>query len=100
MDWSKYFVGINHKTNELFFGVGKLKKDGTIKFSSKSEDKTLEMVMAVGRMMRNELNRRNKKPYFGYEIPHCGKLVMIKTGYEFDVRRKSKSDITRPIQDY
>ena len=102
MDWSKYYISVN-RANELFIGIGKLRKDGVIRFTQRSDDRTFEMVNAVGRMMRNELNKREgkeKKHYFGYEIPNCGKLVLIKPGYEFDVRKKRKSDITRPIQDY
>lgn len=108
MNWNRYFIGINHKTIGLFIGTGELKKDGTIKYKSKSDDRTVEIVNAVGRFMRIKLDKninndknKNKKPYFGYDIPRCGKLVLIKPGYDFYVKRKQSNDnITKPLADF
>lgn len=100
MNCNKCFIGINHRTNGLFVGVGDLRKNGTIKYKQKSDDKTVEIVNAVANMMRIKLNKQDKKPYFGYEIPRCGKLVLIKPGYDFEVRRKRKDDIERPVSIY
>jgi hypothetical protein len=84
MDWSKYFIGINHRTEGLFIGTGTLKQDGTIKYKNKSDDRTVEIINAVGRYMRIKLNKsKGKKNYFGYDLPQCGKLVLIRPGYDF-----------------
>lgn len=86
MDWSKYFIGINHKTTGLFIGTGDLKRDGTIKYKNKSDDRTVEIINAVGRYMRIKLNKsKGNKHYFGYDLSQCGKLVLIKPGYDFYV---------------
>lgn len=98
MNWSRYFIGINHNRNTLFIGTGDLKKDGTIKYTSKSDDRTFEIVNAVARMMRNKINKKDSKPWFGYDIPRCGKLVLIKHGYDFDVFKKSNR--IRPVNDF
>ncbi len=100
MNWKRYYIGINHVTNGLFIGTGDLKKDGTIKYTNKSDDRTFEIVNAVGRMMRIKLNKNKNKPYFGYDLPNCGKLVLIKPGYDFFVKRKPKDGITQPITDF
>ena len=89
MDWQKFFIGLNRKTDSLFIGNGELQRDGTIKYKSKSDDRTYEIVNAVAKMMRIKLNKQNKKPWFGYEVPKCGKLILIKNGYEFEVFKKS-----------
>lgn len=96
MDWKKYFIGMDHREEFLFIGTGEMKKDGTIKFKCKSGNKTVEIVNAVACLMRKKLNK-NEKSWFGYDIPHAGKLVLIKPGYDFFVKKKPKSKITQPI---
>lgn len=90
MDMSKFFIGVN-KANKLFIGYGELKKDGTVKYKDKSDDRSIEILNAVAQMMKNRMNNRKTKPYFGYEIPRCGKLVLIKQGYEFEVYKKNEA---------
>ena len=100
MDWSKYFVGVRYdEGGSIFIGTGKLRKDGTINFKNKSGDKTVEIVKCVARFMRTKLNKGDK-PWFGYDIPNEGKLVLIKNGYDFEVfkRRPDVSSI-RPVRD-
>ena len=93
MDWNRYFIGINHKQDGLFIGTGDLKRDGTIKFTNKSGDRTLEIVTAVAKFMRIKLNKsKDNKKYFGYEIPRAGKLVLIKPGYDFKIFRHINQD--------
>ena len=107
MNWNRYFIGINHHPLGLFIGTGDLKKDGTIKYKNKSDDRTVEIINAVGRFMRTKLDKNNNnakskkiKPYFGYDIPRCGKLLLIKPGYDFYVKRKTNDNITKPLADF
>lgn len=99
MDWKRYFMGINHRTNGIFIGTGDLRKDGTIKYTNKSDDRTYEIVNVVGQMMRLKLDKQDDKPYFGYELPRIGKLVLIKPGYEFAVKKKSRNNATKLLTD-
>jgi len=99
MNWNRCFIGINHKTIGMFIGIGDLKNDGTIKYVNKSDDRTTEIINAVARFMSIKLNKsKEKKHYFGYEVPKCGKLVLIKPGYDFYVIRNS--DITQPLANF
>lgn len=100
MDCNKCFIGINNGTKELFIGYGDLKKDGTIKYKNKSDSKTVEIVNALARLMKMRLDKRKGKPYYGFEIPMCGKLILVKDGYDFEVYKKRKDDITRPLRDF
>ena len=99
MNWKRYFIGINHQKANLFIGTGDLKKDGTIKYTNRSDDRTYEIVNAVARLMRMKLNK-GQKPWFGYDIPRAGKLVLIKPGYDFFVKRKSNDNTIKPSTDF
>ena len=99
IDWTKYFIGLDYEKEKLFIGVGKLKNNGMIKFLKKSDDRTVEIINAVGRFLKMKLNK-SKKNYFGYDLNRIGKLVLIKHGYDFEVFKKRKNTITRPIQDF
>lgn len=98
IDWDTYFVGI-HPRNGLFIGKGKLLSGGKIRFHSKSGERTYEIINAVGRYMRYQLNKckDKKKHYYGFDLPQCGKLVLIKPGYDFQVYRHYANAPEKPI---
>ena len=104
MDWGKYYVGVSKSPMRIYIGIGNIKKDGTIRSINKSDDRSFEVVNAVAKYMRIKLNsslkKQNNKHYFGYEIPRCGKLVLVQPGYDFEVFKKKKNMITRPLRDF
>ena len=94
-DWEKVFIGINEKHTTLFVGDGRLQQDGTIKFKSKSNDKTQEIITAVATLMRRKMEKKKKeKGYFGYDMGMIGKLILVKPGYVMEVRKKREGELT------
>ena len=93
--WNNIFFGINGKTLGLFVGEGRLRKDGTIDFDSKSGDKTDEIVTTVATMMiRKSEKQKREKGYFGYDLGIIGKLLLVKPGYVIEVRKQREGDLT------
>lgn len=70
----------------LFIGSGKIQPNGTIKWESRSLDRTEEMVNMVARHMRKQA-RDEGKEYFGYEVENVGTIFFLKQGYEFKIRK-------------
>ena len=52
MDWKRYYVGVSKNPMRLFIGTGDIKKDGTIRYTNKSDDRSFEIINAVGKYMR------------------------------------------------
>lgn len=107
MDWGKYYIGVSTHPLKMFIGTGRLRSDGIIKYTNRSDDKSYEIISAVAKYMRLMLDSREKKEskkkrkhYFGYDIPRCGKLVLIPPKYDFKVFRKQYNTPEQPIQDY
>lgn len=103
MDWKRYYIGINHNSTGLFIGTGDMTRNGTIKYTSKSGDRTYEMVNAVGKFMRIKLDRQDKKMkrprhWYGFDLQKVGKLVLIQPGYDFQVIKHVKDAPERPVQ--
>lgn len=94
MNWSRYFIGLNKQGNYLFIGTGDLKKNGEIRWTNKSGNRSEEIIHALATMFRIEANKNKDKPYFGYEIPRVGKLILIKPGHEFIVGKKKYKNNT------
>lgn len=100
IDWSKFFIGVKHDKNSgLFIGVGNMQRDGIIHFDSKSDDKTVEMVNAVSKYLSIKMkhSKDKTKGFFGYDIPNCGKLLLVKPDYEFQVYKRNKLSMTKPL---
>lgn len=94
-DWGKVFVGINDKLTTLYIGEGTLWQDGTIRFRSKSGDKTQEIVTAVATLMRKKAEKqKQEKGFFGYDMGAIGKLLLVKPGYVMEVRKQRKGELT------
>jgi len=105
MDWKRYYVGVSKSPIKIYIGTGDIKKDGTIRYTNKSDDRSFEIINAVGKFMRLKLDRQDKrvkkpKHFFGYELPRCGKLVLIQPGFDFQVFRHNKNAPERPVQDF
>lgn len=105
MDWKRYYVGVSKCPMRLFIGTGDIKKDGTIRYTNKSDDRSFEIINAVGKYMRIKLDSRDrsakkKKNFFGYDLPRCGKLVLIRPGFDFQVYRHKDDAPERPLMDY
>lgn len=96
INFERIFIGISQR-NELFIGAGKVIKSGSVKWEQKSKPKTYEIINAVGQMMKNRLSEdKTGKPYFGYDLGRrIGKLVLVKPGYTFLVKKGSAE---QPIQ--
>lgn len=94
INWEKIFVGINKNTT-LFVGEGNLQHDGTIRYKSKSGDKTQEIVTAVATFMRKKAEKqKQEKGFFGYDMGAIGKLLLVKPGYVMEVRKQRSGELT------
>jgi len=93
VQWNNYHVGVDNRGGywRIFIGRGTPAPNGMIKFSSKSENRTEEIIRAVAEKFNQDITKRNNpdKPFAGYNIPGVGKLVFIKRGYDFSVRPSS-----------
>ena len=91
VQWNKYHVGFNVRGNKLFIGRGELKQDGIMKYSDKSDNRTVEIIHAVMSKMRYDLGKReDDRPYVGYDLPGFGKLVFVKSGYDIHVEKSKE----------
>lgn len=87
IDWTKYHVTVN-SLGKLVLGRGMISKSGIMKWTSKSRDRSGEIIEAVARKMRGDLDKReDNRPWVGYELERVGKLILIKPGYKFEVKR-------------
>lgn len=89
INWEQVHLGVNKMSGFIFFGKGELKRNGVMKWLEKSQDRTDEVIRTVAQKMRMDLNKRNdNRPFVGYNIEHVGKLILIKPGYEFEIKNK------------
>lgn len=89
VQWEKYHVLLERRFGHLLIGRGEIGKNGLMKWSSKSQDRSGEIIEQVAMKMRYDLdNREDGRPYVGYDMPRVGKLVLIKPGYDFVVKKK------------
>ena len=105
MNWKRYYVGVSIHPIKIYIGIGDIRKDGTVKYTSKSDDRSFEIVNAIGKFMRLKLDSQDKKAkkpkhFFGYDLPRCGKLVLVQPGYDFQVYKHRDNSPERPIQDF
>lgn len=86
VQWDKYHV---HIVKGLIRIVrGSIKKNGLMDYESYSDDKTDEVIRCVAAKMKYDLDKReDNRGYVGYDIPHVGKLVLVKDGYEFFTKK-------------
>ena len=85
--WEKYHIGIDGRGN-LFIGRGDKTKSGIMKWMSRSPDRTQEIIEKVAKKMSLDLNNReDDRPWVGYNIPRIGKLILVKPGYECNVKK-------------
>lgn len=90
VQWDKYHIGLNGY-GHLFLGRGEFTKNGKIRYTSKSGDRSEEMIKAVMSKLKFDLDDRDDdRPYSGFELPGIGKLVFIKPGYDIDVKKQRK----------
>ncbi len=84
MDFRNIHMGIDAK-NRIFFGLVTLKKNGLFSWKERcNDDRTDEAINVVARRFKHSLDdREDGRPYVGYEIPKIGKIVLIKSGYNF-----------------
>lgn len=91
IQWDKYHVGLERRHGHIFIGRGEVKGNGKMNWSSRSQDRSGEIIETVAAKMRFDLNNReDDRPWVGYEMPGVGKLVLIKPGYDFEVKRKKR----------
>jgi len=85
--WNKFHIGFDRYGKRLYIGRGEIKND-KIKWDSKSEDRTEEIVEAVMLKMKAcvEDNNDPNKPFHCYRINGIGKLIFLDDRYRFDVR--------------
>lgn len=86
MDIDKIKICLNEKLNEIYL-IGKHGKT-----TYRSGAKSVEVLQAVSRMLRKSADKyekqtAHKKGYFGYDMGRTGKLILIKPGYTFTVRK-------------
>lgn len=82
VQWNMYHIGIIGRAIRII--RGSIAKDGTLKHTSYSDDRSEEVINCVAAKMRCDLDRKDdKRGYIGYDIPNVGKLVLIKPGYDF-----------------
>lgn len=89
--WDKYHIILERKHGHLLIGRGELSKSGIMKWSSKSPDRSGEIIEHVARKMRFDLDNKDSeddKGYIGYNMPRVGKLILVKPGYEFEIKKK------------
>lgn len=103
VNWTDYYFGITPK-DEIFLTKGKLTANGTRRKDNKCGKGivTEQVLKIVARMMRSKLDkedkdRKVKRNYVGYDIKRVGKLVLIRPGYIFEVRKQPKIKV-QPIQ--
>jgi len=88
VEWNKYHICM--KYGKLRIGRGNISKSGIQNIDTYSEDRTEEIINAVAGKLKSELDKKNDKGYVGYNVPNVGKLVLISSDYEFEVKKKVK----------
>lgn len=84
MDFRKLHLGNQAKGNGIFIGLIRIKQNGLQEWVQKSTDRTDEVIHVLARKLRVDMdNRKDDRPYVGFEVPKIGKLVLIKSGYDF-----------------
>lgn len=79
------------KYGKLRIGRGSISKSGIQNIDTYSDDRTEEIVDAVVGKLKLKLDKKeDDKGYVGYNIPNIGKLVLISSDYEFEVKKKLK----------
>lgn len=90
LNWDEIHVGYRKYPFGLFIGKGKVQHKGRkVEWETTTEDRTDEILTATMQMMSCQIdlgNRQNNKPYSGYQHPQLGTLLMIKPGYEFEIK--------------
>lgn len=86
VQWGMYHVDIVRGLIRII--RGNIGKDGLLKHTSYSDDRTDEVVHCVAAKMRCDLDKRDDdRNYVGYDIPHIGKLILVKPGYTFSIKK-------------
>lgn len=91
IQWDKYHVGFDGYHNRLFIGRV-INKDGKVRFDSKSEDRTEEIITTVMQRMKACVEAENdpNKPYKGYQIKGVGQLLFIDDNYTYEIKPKPR----------
>ena len=86
VQWDKYHV---HIVNGLIRIVrGGIKKNGLRDCESYSDDRTDEVINCVAAKMKCDLDKGDDdRNYVGYDIPHIGKLILVKPGCTFSIKK-------------
>lgn len=86
VQWNMYHVDIVRGLIRIV--RGSIGKDGLLKHTSYSDDRTEEVVNCVAAKMKHDLDKRkDNRGYVGYDIPHVGKLVLVEHGYELSIKK-------------
>ena len=89
IQWEKYHIRLERRHGHLQIGRGEVKSSGVMKWVGHSDDRSEEIIRAVATKMRFDLDKRDdERPWVGYSLPRVGTLVLIKPGYDFEVKRK------------
>jgi hypothetical protein len=95
LDFRKVHLGIEGRGNGIFIGLVKIKQNGMNEWIQKSTDRTDECIQVLGRKLKIDMDKReDERPYVGYEIPRIGKLVLIKSGYNFECYKETEKRST------
>jgi len=92
VSWDKYHVGFDGYGNRLF--LGRIETIGNkVKWSSKSEDRTEEIINMVITKLKASLEAKDDpdKPYSGYHIEGVGDLLFVDDNYTYDIRPKGRT---------
>ena len=86
VQWNMYHVDIVRGLIRIV--RGSIGKDGLLKHTSYSDDRTDEVINCVAAKMKCDLDKRDDdRNYVGYDIPHIGKLILVKPGCTFSIKK-------------